>query len=262
MWGNGMQRLILGSLVAALLSLPHHVEAAEVKLLSSLNMTPILKVLSGEFERTSGHKLSVTFDEAVPVRNRILAGEAVDATIDLKTLIDELEAKDKVVRGSTVTFARSTISIVVGPGVAKPDISSGDALKRTLLAAKSITYGNPAGGGAAGMVITGVLQRLQIVDDIKSKVTLEKDGPHVVALVASGGAELGMTQTSIALSKPGLTYVGTLPKDVLGDQLWGVGAYAIGVVTGAKEPEAARALVQFMASPAAATVLKAKGMEP
>ena len=82
------------------------------------------------------------------------------------------------------------------------------------------------------MVIAGVLQHLQIADDIKSKVTLEKDGPHVVALVASGGVELGITQTSIALSKPGLTYVGTLPRDVLGDQLWGVGAYAIGVVTG------------------------------
>lgn len=261
-WAVQWHRLILGSLAVAVLSLPSHVEAAEVKLLSSLNMTPIMKALVGKFEQTSGHSLSVTFDEAIPVRNRILAGEAADVIIDLKTLIDELEAKGKIVSGSAVTFARSTISIVVGPGETRPDISSRDALKRTLLAAKSITYGNPAGGGAAGMMISGVLQRLQIVDDIKAKVILEKDGPHVVALVAAGGAELGMTQTSIALSKPGLTYVGTLPRDVVGDQLWGAGAYAIGVVTGVKQPEAARAFVQFMSSPAAAAVLKEKGMEP
>jgi len=165
-------------------------------------------------------------------------------------------------RGNGPRTLRATISVIVGRGAAKPNIDSGEALKKLLLTAKSVTYANPAGGGAAGIVVAGLLQRLKITDAVNAKAILVKNGKQVVAKVAKGDAEVGITQTSIARSSADVTYVGTLPKDALSDKFWNIGTYVVGVVNGAKEPDAARALIKFLSSPAAISALRAKGMDP
>jgi molybdate transport system substrate-binding protein len=257
-----MQTFKIGLCVAALFFSASATDAAEIKLLSTLNMMPVFKTLTGEFERASGHRLIVTFDEAVPARNRILAGEGVDATINLHSLFEECERQGKLVEGSGLTFGHSTISVVVGLRAPQPDISSARALKSVLLEAATVTYGNPAGGGAAGIVVSGMLEQLGISRAINAKAMLARDGREVVALVASGKAQIGMTQTTMARSRSDVSYVGTLPRDALSSEVWGAGAYTIGIVAGAVNAEAARSLVAFMSSDTAVARLKAAGMEP
>ena len=161
----------------------------------------------------------------------------------------------KAAAGNVTVIARSGISVFVRKGAPKPDISSPEALKRTLLAAKSITYANPA-ATAAGAHVAKVLDRLGIADEMKSKTVFRKNGGSVV-LVANGEAEIGVTVIQDVISRAGVELVGPLPGD-LQDTI----VYAAAIMAGAKDTAASKALVDFLRTPEAAAVIKARGMEP
>jgi molybdate transport system substrate-binding protein len=163
----------------------------------------------------------------------------------------------KAVADNVTVVARSGIGVAVRKGAPKPDISSPEALKRTLLAAKSITYSNPALGGAAAIHFAKVLDRLGIANEMKSKTVLSKSGSDTGVLVANGEAEIGVQQLQFLISVAGIEIVGPLPGDL---QLTGVLSAAI--MTGAKDAAASKALVNFLRTPEAAAVIKADGMEP
>ncbi len=254
------------SLVAAtniglmfLLMLGVKAEAAELKVLSAIGMQSVLEDLGPKFERATGHKLSFSFATAGAAVKRAQGGEAADVVIATRQGIDGLMKNGKAAADNVTALARAGISVAIRKGASKPDIASPDALKRTLLAAKSISYVNPASGGASGIHFAKVLDRLGIANEMKSKTVFPnpKTPAEVGALVANGEAELGVHIIVELISVAGIDIVGPLPGD-----LQNTIVFAAAVMASAKDAEAAKALVNFLRTPEAVAVTKAKGMEP
>jgi len=231
---------------------------AEVKVMISGGFSAAYRVLIPEFERTTHNKVVTAFGpsmgntpDAIP--NRLQRGEPADVLIMVDAALDGLRNQGKVVADSRVDLARSKIGMVVRSGEPKPDISSVDAFKRTLIAAKSIAYSD----SASGVYLSTVLfQRLGIADQVLGKSRMIPAEP-VGAVVARGEAQLGFQQISELLPVPGVDLVGPLPAEIQK-----VTIFAGGVAAGAKEPEAGRALLQFLSSPAAAEAISKSGLEP
>ena len=217
--------------------------AAEIKLLSASALHPAIDALIPDFEKSSGHKITVAYDTAGAVADRVQKGEAADIVISSVPMIDRLQAQGKVVAGDRVIIAKVGVGAFVRKGAAKPDISSADAFKRSMLAARSIAYPDPAGGGASGIYVASLLERLGIAAEMKPKTklsTLET----LYARVASGDVEIGFNQVSEILAQPTVELVGPLPSAIQNYT-----QFAPGIVTGSSQSDAARALghVPFLA---------------
>lgn len=218
---------------------------------------PYLQLIP-QFEHTTHNKIVTAYgasmgDAPDSIPSRLQRGEPVDVVILAADALDALIKQGKVVPGSRIDLVRSGIGMAVRAGAPKPDISSVDALKRTLLEAKSIAYS----ASASGVYLSReMFQRLGIADQIKAKCKRIASEP-VGAVVARGDAEIGFQQISELLPVPGIDYVGPLPREVQK-----VTVFSAGVAVGAKQPDAARALIKFLASPAAAPVIKKTGLEP
>jgi len=231
-------------------------QAAEMKVLSAIGMQPVMEDLGPKFERATSHKLAITFDSAGGVVKRVQGGEPADVVVIPRQGIDGLVKDGKAAADSVTVVARAVLGVAVRTGAPKPDISSPDALKRTLLAAKSITYGDPAVSTDGGH-FAKVLDRLGIVNEMKSKTVFPKTPGLVGALVANGEAELGVQQFQNLFSVAGIDVIGPLPGD-LQDTV----VFSAAIMGSAKDAAASKALVDFLRTPEAATVIKAKGMEP
>jgi molybdate transport system substrate-binding protein len=233
------------------------VDAAEIKVLSTLGMKEVMEDLGPKFERATGHTLAITFDSSGGVVKRIQGGQRVDVAVTTRQGIEGFLKDGTATAGSATLVARSGIGLAVRKGTPKPDISSADALKRTLLAAKSITYSNPADGGASGIHFAKVLDQLGIASEMKPKtVFLPKPGP-VGVLVANGEAEIAVHQLPELIHVAGIEIVGPLPGDLqLNIVVWAA------VMNAARDAAASKALLDFLRTPEAAQVIKAKGMEP
>lgn len=229
--------------------------AAEIKLLSASALHPAIDALIPDFEKSSGHKITVSYDTAGAVADRVQQGEAVDVVTSSVPMIDRLQAQGKVVAADRVIIAKVGVGAFVRKGAAKPDISSADAFKRSMLAARSIAYPDPAGGGASGIYVASLLERLGIAAEMKPKTKLSTLGT-LYASVASGEVEIGFNQVSEILAQPTIELAGPLPPAIQNYT-----QFAPGIVTGSSQTDAARALVAFLSSPAAKSVLKAKGFE-
>jgi len=244
---------------AIALAAPTACDAAEIKVLTSRAMNHVLTELAGAFQRTSGHKITVILAPPNEIRRRIVDGEIVDVVMSGTATIDHLVQQGKIAPGDQLILARVGIGVAVRAGAAKPDISSVEAFSRTLLAAKSIVYTDPAVGGASGIHFEKVLDRLGIAKEIKAKSILNARAATTPSaeIVARGEAELGIQLISEIVSVPGAELLGPLPGE-----LQAMNVILAGIVTTAREPDAARVLFKFLTSPAAAAVIKAAGMEP
>ena len=229
--------------------------AVEISLLSASALHPAIDALIPDFERASGHKVNVAYGTAGAVADRVQSGEAVDLVMSSVPMIDRLEAQGKVVAGDRVIIAKVGVGAFVRKGAAKPDISSVDAFKNAMLAARSIAYPDPAGGGASGIYVAGLLERLGIAAEMKPKTKLSTLGT-LYASVASGEAEIGFNQVSEILAQPTVELAGPLPPPIQNYT-----EFLAGIVTGSGRTDAARALITFLRSPAAKATLKAKGFE-
>jgi molybdate transport system substrate-binding protein len=232
-------------------------EAAELKVLSAIGMRLVMEDLGPKFERATGHRLAITFAVGGVIVKRIQDGETVDVVLLPRPGIESLAKESKLVASSQVVLARSGIGAAVRNGAPKRDISSPEALKRVLLAANSITYSNPVLGGASGVHFAKVLDRLGIANEMKSKTIFSKIPGEVGQLVANGEAEIAVHQIQELISIPGIEIVGPLPGD-LQDTI----VFSAAIMVGAKETETGKALINFLRTPEAAAVIKAKGMEP
>jgi molybdate transport system substrate-binding protein len=231
-------------------------KAAELKVLTSVALTSALKELAPEFERVTGNKLTIDYGLIVDMRKRVLDGESADVIILSRPTMDELQKQDKLAPGPITNVVGTAVSVASRSGTPKPDISSVDALKSALLAAKSIVYADPAKGGASGVYFARVLERLGIVDEMKPK-TILVPGAQAAEVVAKGEAELGVAQASEIVPVAGAQLVGPLPGEYAS-----MTVFSAGIGTGSKAPDAAKALIQFLTGPAAAPVFKSKGFEP
>jgi molybdate transport system substrate-binding protein len=231
--------------------------AAEIKLMSSGGMRVALIDLMPAFERATRHKVVATYGSPGAIRDRILAGEPMDVLVFPGPGIDALAKQGKIIAGSKVNLARSGMGVAVRAGAPKPDISTPEALRRALLAAKSIVYTDPALGSPSGVHFSKVLERLGIADEMKAKSRLHDGTSFNAELVARGEIELAIQQISEIVPVKGAELAGPLPADL---QL--ISDFAIGIGAAAKEQAAAHELIKFLMSPAAAAVIRATGMEP
>jgi molybdate transport system substrate-binding protein len=230
--------------------------AAEVKVLTAGAFKQVVLALVPDFEKQTGNKVVVDNDTAGGLKKRIESGEAFDVAVITPAVIDELAGAGKIAAGSRVNLASVSIGVVVKEGAPKPDVSTVDAFKRALLEAKSVAYIDPASGGSSGIYIDKLLERLGIADQVRPKAKLKKGG-YVAELIVSGEAELGLHQISEIVPVKGAVLVGPLPKEIQNTT-----TYAAGLSASPQNKEAAQALIKMFSGPAAATVLKSKGMEP
>jgi molybdate transport system substrate-binding protein len=253
-----VMRIVLLGLAMVLMAAgaPRGAAGAEIKVLTAGAFKQVLLALLPDFERTSGHKVTVENDTVGALTKRIAGGEAFDLAVLTPKAVDDLAKEGKFAAGSRANLARVGVGVVVKDGTPKPDIGSVAAFKQALLAAKSVAYIDPAAGGSSGIYVAGLLDKLGIAAEVKPKAKLIPGGA-VAEHVARGEAELGIHQISEILPVKGITLVGPLPAEI---QNYTV--YAAGIGAHAKESDAAKALLKTLTSPAAAEVLKSKGMEP
>jgi molybdate transport system substrate-binding protein len=227
--------------------------AAEIKVLSTQATEQSYRELVPQFEKASGHKVTTIFTGTLDADKRLAAGERYDLLIMSSPSIDEHMKDGKLVKASRVDLAKSGVAVAVRKNSPKPDISSVEALKKTLLAAKSIGYST----GPSGNIVMALFQRLGVLDQIKPKLKQTATGIFVGSILASGEVEIGFQQVSELSQFPGIDYVGPLPAEI---QQYTT--FSSGIVAGAPQQDAARDLVKFLKSPAAAPVFKKRGMEP
>jgi molybdate transport system substrate-binding protein len=231
---------------------------AEIRVMTSGAFTAAYRQLIPDYEHKTNDKVVTAYGASMgnapdSIPSRLERGEPVDVVILAGAALDGLIKTGKVVPGSRVDLVHSSIGVAVRKGAAKPDISTADALKRTLLQAKSIAYSDSASGV---YLSTEMFQGLGIADQVRGKCKKIASEP-VGAVVARGDADIGFQQISELLPVPGIDYVGPLPKEVQK-----VTIFSAGIATGAREPDAARALIRFLASPAALHAIKTSGLDP
>lgn len=229
------------------------IQATSIKVLCSNSSHAVMDELLPAFERASGHEVSIGYDTAVLTLNRIKGGETADAVILNAQAIDELTKQGKIAAGSRRTLARCGVGIAVRAGAPRPDIGSVAAFKRALLDAKSIAHTE---AGASGIYFAGLIERLGIADQVKAKART-RPGGLIGTLVASGEAELAVQQIPELMAVPGIDVVGPLPSEL---QI--ISTITAAVFSNAGQPDAAQALIAFLATPAAARVFKTHGLEP
>jgi molybdate transport system substrate-binding protein len=231
--------------------------AAQIKILAGSAIETAMAVLIPQFEQSSGHKVAFDFDGAIgAMSDRVQEGEAADVVVVSGLQIEMLERQGKVASGSRADIAKVGIGLFVRKGAPKPDISSVDAFKRTMVAAKSIGWNDPAAGAPVSIYMIGVLERLGIADAMKPKTVAFKERSERFAAVARGDVEIGFNQISEIMAAQGVDLVGPLPGPIQNHTL-----FAGGIVAASKEQEAAKALIRFISSPAAQATWKAKGFD-
>jgi molybdate transport system substrate-binding protein len=235
---------------------PSPARAAEIKLLSPVAFRVLLPELLPQFEKSSGHKVTVDFAVLGVITDRLLKGEAADVAIVSPAQNEELQKQGKLLAGNRVEISRVGFTAFVKKGATKPDLGSVDALKRTLLAAKSIALGDPARGGGAGVYAAGLMQRLGLSEDIKAKTQLQPSGTEIAQAVAKGETEIGIGVASDVAIVPGLEAI-PLPAEVQSYSL-----YVAGIGSGSTQPDAAKALIAFLTSPGVKPAWTAGGFEP
>jgi molybdate transport system substrate-binding protein len=243
--------IVVAALVALLLPAAAH--ADDIRVLSTQGLEGAYRELVPQFEKASGHTVTTIFTGTLDAQRRIAAGESYDLIIMASQAIDELIKSGKVVSESRVDLASSGVGVAVRAGAPRPDIQSTEALKNTLLAAKSIGYSS----GPSGVYLIGLFRRLGIADQIKSKLKQTATGVFVGSIIASGEVEIGFQQVSELAHYPGIDYVGPLPADIQN-----ITVFSSGIQIGAKSIAAAKAWIAFLTSPAAAAAFKSKSMEP
>jgi molybdate transport system substrate-binding protein len=242
--------------VALVISNGQTAAAAGLKVLTAGAFKQVLLALAPAFEQQSGQTLTIENATAGALAKRIAGGEVFDVAILGPKAIDELAGQGKFALASRVVLAKVGIGVVVKAGAPKPDISTVEAFKRAVLDAKSVAYIDPAAGGSSGIYVASLLERLGLAEEVKPKAKLIAGGA-VAEHIAKGEAELGIHQISEIVPVAGVTLVGPLPAEIQNYT-----TYAAGIGASAQNSEAAKALINLLSGPAAAPVIKEKGMEP
>jgi molybdate transport system substrate-binding protein len=248
-------RLIAAQVAAALLlALGTGAQAAEIKVLSSNALKSVLEELAPQFEKSTKNKIAFTFDTAAALKGQIEKGAGFDLAVLTDGGIDDLIKQGKISAATRSALARSGVGVAVKKGAPKPDISTTEAFKRTLLGAKSIGIVEQ---GASGIYLKSLFQRLGIADQLKPTLKMVAANVGAGGAVANSEVEIGMTQIAEILSHAGAELVGPLPAEIQLNT-----DFAAGVGANAKAPDGAKALIKFLATPAAVSVIKAKGLVP
>ena len=232
----------------------HAAHAAEIKVLSVVPLKTSLDELGPQFERATGHKLAITYDGSSQLKRKFEANEPFDVALIYPELIEELLKQGKLAPDVRADVAIVNVGVAIKKGAPKPDLSTVDAFKRTLLNAKSISHSTE---GASGVYFQGLIQRLGIAAELKPKLRPVDGGNHVVGPVAKGEVEIAVITIPFIFLDPGAELAGPLPKELQHPVI-----YTASLSSAAKQPDAAKAFIKHLTTPAAAAVIKSKGLEP
>ena len=252
-----MQKLLM-TIVAAIALATSPAPAAEINAFVSTAIKAATDEILPPFERANGHTIRASYAPSGALVPRFLRGEPVDIFLTDAPALDELIKQGKIA-GGRVDLVRTGIAIAVKKGAPKPDVSTPEALKRALLAAKSVGHASPAGGSITGGHVQSVFRQLGIADEMTPKVKMSMGGPNsrVSVLVSSGEAEIGLQQASELYDNPEVEVIGMLPAS-----LQQTTQYSAGITASAKEADAAKTMIQALTTPQAKSIYKAKGLEP
>ena len=247
-----------GAIVGLAFALATHVEAAEIKVISTGGARAVMTTLVPEFERKSGHKVGIDFGTPGNMRDRLVQGEAADVAVAIAAILPDLEKAGKITPGTRMEFAASYVGVVVRAGAPKLDVSTAEGLKRAMLMVKTVALSDPKAGTQLGATFIGAADRLGFGPDLRSRTKfILGPGSDVAEAVARGEAELGVTLISEILPVTGVALGGELPSNIMPPTV--IHAF---LVSGAKDAETAKAFLDFLRSPDARRTIEAKGMKP
>lgn len=251
-----MKHLLWPALAALFLAGPPDARAQEeVTLIAPGGIRAAIEALIPGFESKTGDKVQATFGSGLGTKKRVAQGEHFDVPV-VQPPYDSVAASGHVVASSATPLASVAVGVAVKKGAPKPDISTPEKVKQMLLAAKSVSYPNPAGGAAAGVSFDETLRKLGIAEQMEPKLKRAQGGAGAMAMVAKGEVEIGLTFMS-EMEDPGIDPVGALPREI------STPTSLVGFVSAhAKNPAAARALLDYLSSPEAAPVYRKQGMQP
>jgi molybdate transport system substrate-binding protein len=230
----------------------------EIKVLSTTAMKTSLDEIAAEVERATGSKLSFSFGPSAKIAKMVADGEPNDVAIVTDKGFEELAAQGKLVPDSRADVAKSAMALAVHKGAPKPDIATAEKFKQALLAAKSLGMSNPVGGGQSGANLVKIFDKLGITDAMKPKCFYGPGGPAglIGNYLVRKEVEIGIQQLPELMAVPGIDIVGPLPPEIQA-----VTVFSAGLSSGAKNPDGAKALIQFLTTPKAKAVMKSRGMD-
>jgi molybdate transport system substrate-binding protein len=246
-----MLRIILAALITVMAGTA---SAADVKVLAALVLQDALDPLVAGYARDSGHRVTIAYSTVGAIRKRLAGGEHADVVVLTSDAVDAMARNGEVTAHAPV--AATLTGVAIRAGAAAPDVSTLDKFRAALLAAHSIAYTDPKTGGAFGTYLGQEFERLGLAQAVNAKAVLRRGSHEIVAAVAKGDAELGITFISTMLSMRGVEVAGRLPPPLLGRE-----AFSAGVLRDSTAGEAATALVHALGSAEAARVWTAKGFE-
>ena len=251
-----MKRLLSAAAIAlALSTAPLAVAQQEITLIAPGGIRAAIEQLIPQYEQKTGQKVKATFGSGLGTKAQVAKGDPFDVPI-VQPPYPEVLASGNVVNSSAAPLAAISVGIAVKQGAPKPDISTPEAVKRVFLKAKAVAYPNPAGGAAAGVSFDQTLKKMGIADQMEPRLKRAQGGAGAMAMVAKGEAEIGLTFVS-EMNEPGVDIVGPLPASISPPTT------LVGFISShAKDPAPAKALLEFLASPAAAPAYKAQHMQP
>jgi molybdate transport system substrate-binding protein len=226
---------------------------AQLKVLSGNGPRAAVRALSGQFERATGHTVELHFEANPDVIKRGESGESFDVAVGNPPTIEQLIASGNVVAGSRRDIGHAGLAVAVRAGASKPETATLDGFKKTLLAANAVAF---PGKGASGMYFVSLLDRMGIAQTMQGKLK-PMAAEDCVEVVARGEADMVVVVATRIIGVPGVDVAGPIPKELQTK----IG-FAAGLSAAAKEPDAAKALIEFLAAPAAAATLKANGVNP
>jgi len=230
-------------------------QSAEIKVLGAGPVEHVFKDIAVAFARDTGHKVEGEFNTVGFIQDKLKKGEKADILILSDKVMEEMEKSGAIAAGSRIEIGRASAGFAVRAGASAPDISSAEAMKRTLIAARSVSYVDPAGGGSTGIHFARVLERLGIADEVNKKAIRPQRGSQVADAVADGRAEIGNTNLTELVPHKGVRVIGLLP-----DPYGLVIPYVAGVTAASASKEAARSFIAALTSPAAREKFKAAGL--
>lgn len=244
----------VGAAILMALSMPA-ANAAELRVFVGGAMTETVEKIGAEFAKASGNKLEYVSDTTGSLQKRLQAGEKADVIVVTAAGLDALQKENRIASGTRTTLVRALIGVAMQPDGTAPDLSSPDSFKASLLKARSLSYVSPAAGGTSGTYFEGLLKRMGIYDQIKSRIVYRNQGSEVADAVAKRDAEIGISFIAELAPNKGVKIAGPLP-----DAIQNPADYVAGVTTVSTNPEAARAFIRAMTSPSGGEVFKAAGL--